>query len=734
MSKSRNIKEKIQSINPRDKDAVISRNVEASMQSFDRYGWDILAVLLFAIALVSFLGLLGFTEGSLITPWIILLKKGFGWGVWLVVVFLGLMGLAALKHHHIHIPVLSIGKIIALEGLTFTILALLAVFSGMSLDSADAGLYGGIIGWGLAMIISKVFPGVLCTLFLLILAVVFSIYGFGLSGKVFKKIEQYARQDTSQSKTKVFSTSNISSEAPTIQATLPSKVDTKIKDHPVPLQREPDKITKARIFSRDDRLPPLNLLKNEQISQPDKEEIQETAGRIEKCLSEFGVPAKVVGYRVGPTVTQYAVEPGYLDKPGMEGETIQLKIRVSQISNLSKDLALALSAERLRIQAPVPGHSYVGIEVPNQLHSVVRLRAILESDAFLRLASPLALALGRDVSGTPVVADLARMPHMLIAGTTGSGKSVCIAAITTCLAMNNGPSDLRMAMLDPKMVELVRFNGLPHLLGKVETDPQRMIAILQWILAEMDNRYRLMENEHARDLESFNRKMQRKKQAILPRIVVLIDELADLMMTNPDQTEFSLVRLAQMARATGIHLILATQRPSTNVVTGLIKANFPARIAFTVASAVDSRVILDTNGAETLLGKGDMLFLNPKSGSPQRAQGVIVTDQEIDKVIGFWQKMAPVEESPAPWEEMIGIQQQKSTSDDLIEQAIDVVRHARHASASLLQRRMRIGYPRAARLIDELEEMGIVGRAQVGGKERDVLIPPEDDTKSGEEE
>jgi S-DNA-T family DNA segregation ATPase FtsK/SpoIIIE len=427
-------------------------------------------------------------------------------------------------------------------------------------------------------------------------------------------------------------------------------------------------------------------------------------------------------------VTQFAVDPGFIEKTGQDGEVAHQKVRVSQISNLSKDLALALSAERLRIQAPVPGHSYVGIEVPNQLNAAVRLRAILESEPFQKLASPLALAIGRDVSGAPVVADLSRMPHMLIAGTTGSGKSVCIAAITTCLAMNNSPADLRMVMLDPKMVELVRFNGLPHLHGKVETDPTRMIAVLQWALAEMDTRYKLMEEVHSRDLETYNRKMQRKKQATMPRIVILIDELADLMMTNPDKTEFSLVRLAQMARATGIHLVVATQRPSTNVVTGLIKANFPARIAFTVASSVDSRVILDTNGAETLLGRGDLLFLNPEAGVPLRAQGVIVTDHEIEKVINFWQRMSPaIDESP-PWEELASTQPQVGEgSDDLIEQAVDIVRHARHASASLLQRRMRIGYPRAARLMDELEEMGVIGRAQTGGKEREVLIPPEDD-------
>ncbi len=331
------------------------------------------------------------------------------------------------------------------------------------------------------------------------------------------------------------------------------------------------------------------------------------------------------------------------------------KVRVSQISALQRDLALALSAERLRIEAPVPGRSYVGIEVPNQLNAVVRLRPLLECTEFYKLSSPLAVALGKDVSGQPLVADLARMPHLLIAGTTGSGKSVCIAAIVTCLVMNNPPADLRMALLDPKMVELVRFNGLPHMFGRVETDVDRMLGVLRWALMEMDHRYRLLEDARSRDIITYNRKMEKRGQPKLPRIVVIIDELADLMMTAPDQTEHSLIRLAQMARATGIHLVVATQRPSTDVVTGLIKANFPARMSFSVASSIDSRVILDSGGAETLLGKGDMLFLNPEAGTPLRAQGVLVSDSEIEAVLAFWkQKTAgvPADEA-APWEELI---------------------------------------------------------------------------------
>jgi S-DNA-T family DNA segregation ATPase FtsK/SpoIIIE len=482
--------------------------------------------------------------------------------------------------------------------------------------------------------------------------------------------------------------------------------------------------------SRDDRLPALDLMVKERSSRPDERNINLTAGLIEKTLAEFGIPAKVVGFRVGPTVTQFAVEPGYVekDKSGTEGDGERQKVRVAQISGLRKDLALALSAERLRIEAPVPGQPYVGIEVPNSRSSVVRLRPILESEEFYQYNSPLTIALGRDVSGQPVVADLGSMPHLLIAGTTGSGKSVCIAALTTCLVMNNTPEDLRLVMIDPKMVELVRFNGLAHLYGKVETELERILGVLRWTVKEMDRRYQLLEDSRSRNIDTYNRKMRRRKDGeTLPLIVVMIDELADLMMSSPDQTEHNLVRLAQMARATGIHLVLATQRPSTDVVTGLIKANFPARISFAVASSVDSRVILDSSGAESLLGQGDMLFLSPEASAPIRAQGVMVSDQEVERVITFWQKaISPAEEFvPPPWEEMLEQEGKFTERDKLLEQAVDIVRQTQRASASMLQRRLRVGYPRAARLIDELEELGIVGPAVGGGREREVFVEDE---------
>jgi S-DNA-T family DNA segregation ATPase FtsK/SpoIIIE len=483
-------------------------------------------------------------------------------------------------------------------------------------------------------------------------------------------------------------------------------------------------------------VPPLDLLASETNTRPDERHINQMAGLLEKTLAEFGIQARVVGFQVGPTVTQFAVEPGYFQRPGEENGENRQKVRVSQISALQRDLALALSAQRLRIQAPVPGRSYVGVEVPNSRATLVRLRSILESPVFHKLASPLGLALGRDVSGAPIAADLARMPHLLVAGTTGSGKSVLIAAITICLVMNNSPQDLRLILLDPKMVELVRFNGLPHLLGKVETELERITAVLRWLVVEMQRRYKLLEKEHARDLDSYNQKTSRRTDGeYLPRIVVLIDELADLMMNTAEHTETTLVRLAQMARAVGIHLVVATQRPSTDVVTGLIKANFPARISFAVASSVDSRVILDTVGAETLLGRGDMLYLAPEAATPVRSQGVMINDKEIEAVIDYWQQAWPQEGvETVPWDSLLHKDSTIGDGDELVERAIDVIRQTGKSSASHLQRALRIGYPRAARLVDELEDMGVLGPVQSGGKDREVLMNLDDFNSSVEGE
>jgi S-DNA-T family DNA segregation ATPase FtsK/SpoIIIE len=600
-------------------------------------------------------------------------------------------------------------------------------------------LDGGLVGWGLAELMTLFLPMTLATLLSGVLFLGCLLIGLGAWEALVKRASR-TRGETLSGLNMPAAAAGLSDSGISIspvKGAAPPNGESITRKRGLPrlpvefrknLKVEPEEEKPAAPRPRDERLPPLELLVDERNFRPDERHINMTAGLIEKTLAEFGIPARVIGFQVGPTVTQFAVEPGFVEKTGNEEEdAIRQKVRVSQITALQRDLTLALSAQRLRIEAPVPGRPYVGIEVPNARSSLVRLRPLLETDAFQKLDSPLAITLGRDVSGKSLVADLGKMPHLLIAGTTGSGKSVCIAAMTTSLVMNNTPEDLRLVMIDPKMVELVRFNGLPHLMGKVETEIERILAVLQWTVAEMDRRYKLLEESRSRHIDSHNRKMrQRKGGEVLPRIVVLIDELADLMMTAPEQTEPSLVRLAQLARATGIHLVVATQRPSTDVVTGLIKANFPARLSFAVASSIDSRVILDSQGAESLLGRGDMLFLPPDAPAPIRAQGVIVTDQEVERVIAFWQKdHADLVDEEPPWEEVVTQQEILADRDDLVLQAIEVVKHTQRASTSLLQRRLKIGYPRAARLMDELEELGIVGPSQGGGRERDVLLSAE---------
>jgi S-DNA-T family DNA segregation ATPase FtsK/SpoIIIE len=687
---------------------------------FGRFLRDAGGVFLLALASMSLLALWNATQGILLTPFANLLRSWFGWGSYLIILGIGYGGFALLRRVAGGI---SWGRLISLELASFLTLGLLSIIGGNSIARAEAGLDGGQLGWGLATLVSMAAGPALSGLILVILWLLAALTGFGVWGIMERYLLHVAGEAPHPGQSAL--SSEIEKHEKSKAKSTPHKKTEQLPPEFRTSLRAPEKKERKAIKAqqRREELPPLNILLAEQNVRTDERTINQTAGLIMKTLAEFGIPATVIGYRIGPAVTQFAVQPGFIKKGGIDEEDAQqMKVRVAQIAALEKDLTLALSAERLRIEAPVPGKPYVGIEVPNSQSSTVRLKPLLESDAFYKGGAPLSMALGRDVSGHPVVADLARMPHLLIAGSTGSGKSVCITALAACFAMNNSPEDLRMVMIDSKMVELIRFNGLPHLYGKVETNLDRIMGVLRWVVVEMEHRYRLLESVHARDLEAYNRKQSRREEGSqLPRIVVLIDELADLMMSAPDQTEHNLVRLAQMARATGIHLVVATQRPSTDVVTGLIKANFPARLAFAVASGIDSRVILDSAGAETLLGRGDMLFLNPEVGNPVRAQGVLVTDMEIERIISHWQKASdvPVEDVP-PWEKLL-TEPEEGQDDGLIEQAISIVRQSQRASASLLQRRLRIGYPRAARLLDQLEEMGVVGPSQGGGNERDVL-------------
>ena len=445
---------------------------------------------------------------------------------------------------------------------------------------------------------------------------------------------------------------------------------------------------------------------------------------IEETLAGFGIPAEVVEVQRGPAVTQFGVQPGYVDH-GSGDNAVRRKVRVARIRALADDLSLALAASPIRVEAPIPGRPLVGIEVPNAAVSFVGVRGILESPEYERFKAGLRIALGRDISGKPVVVSLERMPHLLIAGATGSGKSVCIGAMLASLLYAYTPAELRLLLIDPKRVELARYGGVPHLLGKPEVEVEGAIAALRWACKQMDERYREFARAGVRDIRSYNALQEGRGEAaspLLPRIVIVIGELADLMLTAPDEVERGVCRLAQMARATGIHLIVATQRPSVNVVTGLIKANFPGRISFAVMSQIDSRVILDSIGAESLIGQGDMLFLAPDSSRLLRLQGAFASEGETRRLVDFWRRQI-VDGQPlpaCPWSGLL------EDEDELLKQAIDVAREVSAISASYLQRRLHIGYPRAAHLLDLLTNSGVVGPPQGSGRSRQVLVSGRD--------
>ncbi len=460
--------------------------------------------------------------------------------------------------------------------------------------------------------------------------------------------------------------------------------------------------------------PPLDLLSDSPIGQADRGDPNHYANVIEKTLDSFGITAKVAEVNKGPAVTQYALE-------------IAQGTKIAKITSLQNDLALALAAPtgQIRIEAPIPGRSLVGIEIPNRSPEFVPIRKILEADLMQNAKSKLTVALGLDVSGRPVVADIGKMPHVLVAGATGSGKSICINAFITSLLFRNSPSELKLIMIDPKRVELTLYNGIPHLLTPVIVDLEKILSALKWSLSEMDRRYKLFAANGVRNIDSFN---ELSGFQALPYIVIFIDELAEIMLFAPVEVEDAICRIAQLARATGIHLIVSTQRPSVDVITGLIKANISCRIAFNVTSMIDSRVIIDTPGAEKLLGKGDMLYIPPDQSKPSRIQGAFVSEKEVNGLVSFLKdKGGPAQYSEEVTAMPILTKFSGSNSssgaggDPLTEQAIRLVCQFDKASASLLQRKLSVGYARAARILDQLQEMGIVGPAE-GSKPRDVLI------------
>jgi S-DNA-T family DNA segregation ATPase FtsK/SpoIIIE len=476
------------------------------------------------------------------------------------------------------------------------------------------------------------------------------------------------------------------------------------------------------------QLPPIDILDKPIEVQLDKEDIDQRARLIEEALASYGVEARVVQVNMGPTVTQFGVEPGWdrkykeIKERGRNGsyetkveEVSRTRVRVERITSLASDLSLALAAPSIRIEAPVPGKPVIGIEVPNTVFGSVALRSVIETAAFqkIKARSKLAITLGKGAGGEAVAADLTKMPHLLIAGATGSGKTVCLNSIICCLLLHNSPDDVQFIMIDPKRVELVTFNSIPHLLAPVVVDADKAVKALRWLNLEMDNRYRQFAQAGARNIESYNKNCSSGEQ--LPYLVLIIDELADLMMTAFDEVEHTLCRLAQLARATGIHLVVATQRPSVDVVTGLIKANFPTRISFAVTSQVDSRTILDLVGAEKLLGRGDMLYMPTETGKPKRLQGNLVSDTEIERLVYFWGNQRQIEVSHVDFDEVTERPLRgriAAAPDPLLEEAKHLAQEHKHISASFLQRRLRIGYPRAARLMEALEQAGLVETAQ----------------------
>ena len=680
---------------------------------FQRFSGDLLGILLISLGLLSFLGLFRLSQGFLIDQWTATIEKGLGWGAYLAFGLIVYIGVLILLRRFEKAPHLNLNHILALEGFVFFSIALLAIFGGLSLERAEIGADGGVVGWGLARIVEKILPVPFSTFLLFVFSFILLLDGLGLRQLVVKKLNiRFNKENETSINSQQMGMEHFTEEEMNIKPSSELSLDGENKISSQTVKSSHGKKITAN------NLPPLDLLLEGEMAQVNKEFLQAQAKQIIKTLSEFDVPVKVTGYRVGPTIIQYAIELGSYDKVDENGNLVHKRVQMQHLIRLKKDLTLALAVERLRFETPIPGYSYIGIEVPNQYGSKVRIRPILESTEFKNLKSPLGLILGVDVSNHPILADLTRMPHLLIGGTTGSGKSIFIRDLIISLIMKNTPENLRIILLDPKKVELAAFAGIPHLLGPIETDPKRMIASLQWSVLEMERRFKLMESYNARDLNSFNLKMKDHGEETLPRIVIIIDELAYLMANEPDQAEASIARLSQMARATGIHLVVSTQRPSVNVVTGLIKANFPARIALVTATSVDSKVILDKSGAEDLLGKGDLLFLNPEQVDLQRAQAPLVEKQEINNVVNFWINQSTLDLNAAPWEEIAS--QDNEISDDLLQKAVRVIQEEGRVSASLLQLRLHIGFPRAGHLMDELEEKGYIGSAESGGKDRQI--------------
>ncbi len=714
---------------------------------------DVLGAIMAVVGLLTALILFSAQRSALTGSMMRLLGQMFGWGIYILPVALIVMGLWLILRRIEKLPPLSLERG---TGILLFFLWLLAVLHSATLMLVPVGDItqlvlegrgGGYIGDLFARVLFNGFGawGAMIALLAWLLICIIMIFDITV-GDLFRWVDPLALRGRT-ALAQVFARRE-RPPAPDVGGVSSNGFTPLERPQPVvsvEVPGVPVRTTKSAEAVINWQLPDLKqILDSGNAPAINDEFVEQRSHLIEETLASFGAPVQVVVTNRGPTITQFGVEPLFVET--RSGRT---KVRVNKIASLADDLALALAAPRIRIQAPVPGHSYVGIEVPNDEMALVALRDLVESDSFQRNKSALKFALGKDVTGNPINTNLELMPHLLIAGTTGSGKSVCVNAILTCFLLHNTPDDLRLILVDPKRVELTGYNGVPHLLSPVVVEIDRVIGALQWMTEEMDRRYHKFAQAGSRNIADYNAKMKLQGQKKLPFLVIVIDELADLMMIAPGETEQKITRLAQLARATGIHMILATQRPSVDVVTGLIKANFPSRIAFAVASNTDSRVILDQPGAERLLGRGDMLFQAPDAASALRLQGVFVSDTEIQRLVEFWRTQyhqsglstvaGTSTTTPAGVSADIPLKQTamfedvgSSSSDPLLVEAIDLVRREGRASVSMLQRRMRIGYTRAARIVDMMEDKGIVGPPEGTSQMRPILdygptAPPKDE-------
>ena len=764
----------------------------------EQIGW-VVGLLLLGIALITFLSLLSREHGAITGVWLGILRRAFGWGAYVIPLGLALLGAWTISLGTKSPLLLPRSRLLGLLCVFLGGLALSHHFQDAPLEAILTGRGGGQLGYWVSRGLTSALGWLGATVMLVTLVAMGVTLAIDVPlDEVMADLVARLRAMAAWVGARVQEIRMRRQERRVEQRMLPLMPRGQLADPARSNENGPPSYGKglprsamgdastisgtpiSSQISRNgspDRNGPGWALPSigETLVESDEtrlsiSDIREKTHIIEETLYSLGVPVTVVEVNPGPVVTQFGLEPGYLERRDRQGNTKRVKVKVSRISALANDLSLALAASPIRIEAPVPGKGVVGLEVPNRESAIVGLRSVIESDEFRDVARDgtpdairLAIALGRDVSGAAIADDLASLPHLLIAGATGSGKSVCINTLIATLLFRNTPDDLRLLMVDPKRVELSAYDGIPHLLAPVVVEMERVVGVLNWVTHEMERRYKVFARAGSRNIQSYNQLASARGEMALPYIVVFIDELADLMMISPDEVERLICRIAQMARATGIHLVIATQRPSVDVITGLIKANIPARVSFAVSSQTDSRVILDVPGAEKLLGRGDALYMAPDSPKLARVQGCFVSDAELGRLVSFWRTQtqghlgsagssatgatasmgSPLGAALDPsriiqqplWPGVEDAEEKGAphspSEDPLLDQAIDLVTAEGRASVSFLQRRLRVGYTRAARLVDILEDKGVIGPATGSSRARKVYAQRESDSSEG---